>query len=1578
MTSFYDVLDGLRAVALDEHDKGMRFENLVRRFMMTEPAFVQRFERVIPFSEWPGREDSRDRGVDLIGIQRVTGELCAIQCKFYGENDYIDQATIASFFVELGKKDFSSGIIVTTSINWSKNAEQALEDQVKPVQRIGLDHFTQADIDWASFSPESETLQRLPGKKLRPHQEEALAKVTEGLKTHDRGKLIMACGTGKTFTSLKTAESMLPNGGRVLFLVPSISLLSQTLREWTAECEQELRSFAVCSDTKIGKNKGENDDISSFDLAYPATTNAAKLVENVRRLTKDFAGLVVIFSTYQSLEVIHNAQSQGLSEFDLIICDEAHRTTGVTLADDEESAFVRVHDSNYILGSKRLYMTATPRVYGEAVKAKADQAEALLASMDDERLYGPEFHRLMFGEAVAQGLLSDYRVVTLSVSEEYVADKLADNQLNMLDLPLDDVARIIGCYNGLAKNADDIEHFIADPAPMKRAVAFAASIAQSKSFTKSAAEVVNDLLLTNDDDESVRLEVHHVDGTQNVLKRNSELEWLKSPGAPNTVRVLSNARCLSEGVDVPALDAVLFLSPRNSVVDVVQSVGRVMRRSEGKQYGYIIIPVAIPNFEDPVAALNDNKRYKTVWQVLQALRSHDERFAAMVNKIELNKALGGVAAFGGVGGKGDEDETVKDENAGIQKAFNLGELPQWGDAILAKLVSKVGQRNYWENWAGDVADIVQRFQSRIKSLVERGSEEQRSEFTRFVKGLQSVINPGVTEEAAIEMLAQHMVTKPVFDALFESYLFSDSNPVSQVMESMLVTLEGVNFDRETDNLQKFYGSVRTRVEGIDNSAGRQQVIKELYDKFFRGAFSVTADKLGIVYTPVEIVDFMIHAVEKVLQRSLGASLGDRGVHILDPFTGTGTFMSRLLESGIIPPEVREHKFRYEMHANEIVLLAYYIAAVNIEETFHGGHSNSYVAFDGLVLTDTFQMTESGWRNQLAGGAFIGNSDRAELQLSEPIQVIISNPPYSVGQTREGDGDSNERYPDLDKRVSESYKARSSTTMTKALDDSYIRAFRWATDRVGDQGVICFVSGGGWLSGNAMDGMRRSLADEFAEIYVLDLRGNARTQGEKRRAEGGGVFGDGSQTPITVTLLVKKRGHTGPAKIFYHDIGSYLSREQKLAKVVEMISNEPHWSEIVPNEFADWINQRRNDFHELAPLVDADNKGRESEAIFTLFSSGVTTNRDAWAYSFSPLTLKESMETAIQTYEEVRNMTASGGNPKLVPQDETRIKWDQGVRTRLAKNLPASLDMSAFRSAMYRPFVKQFMYFDPMWNWSRYKLPSVFPAGQATPRVIVVSGVGSSSDFSCLITTSVPNKHLLDTDQVLPEFWFKESKNQTGLFAGQDEGLTRKEGISSWAVSRISAIVGRPVAREEIFNYVYGILHSQQFRQTYADNLVKERPRIPLPADGDSFRAFCEAGEALSNLHLNYEQVEPYPLTESCSRPDLDPAQLYRVKKMILPKGSTVKDSPDTIIYNEYITLSGIPEEAWDYVLSGKAALYWILDRYRVTRDKDSGITNDPNEFSEDPRYILDLVKRIVTVSVETLKIVRELPELTFD
>jgi predicted helicase len=660
LTTVHDVLGELRDAAWDERDKGDRFERLIASYLRTDPLYAQKYDEVWRWSDWPGREARPDTGIDLVARERETGELCAIQCKFYDASRTLEKGEIDSFFTASGKEDFSSRMIVSTTDRWSKNAEDALERQQIPVSRIRVQDLDESGVDWSQFSlAKPEQMERKARKSLFPHQELALQKVVSGLEVADRGKLIMACGTGKTFTSLRIAEHLVPRGGSVLFLVPSISLLSQALKEWAVDALVPLRTYAVCSDVRVGK-RTKSEDIGSYDLAFPATTHAVKLHEQMSA-KKDTDAITVVFSTYQSIQAISEAQRLGMAPFDLVICDEAHRTTGVTLADDDESAFVRVHDDTFLKARKRLYMTATPRIYDDASKGQAQEHDPVLCSMDDESIFGAELHRLGFGEAVGANLLTDYKVLVLAVDETYVS-KVFQNQLadRNHELQLDDAAKIVGCWNGLSKRGMSQETFAFDTAPMRRAVAFARSIKDSQRVARMFNQIVDDYTVASGSDSLLQCEVDHVDGTFNALQRNEKLDWLKAPTEGNLCRILSNARCLSEGVDVPALDAVMFLNPRNSVVDVVQSVGRVMRRSPGKEYGYVILPIGVPSDQTPEEALKDNQKYKVVWQVLQALRAHDDRFNAMINKIELNRAKDDQLQVIGVPGIDPESERFGD------------------------------------------------------------------------------------------------------------------------------------------------------------------------------------------------------------------------------------------------------------------------------------------------------------------------------------------------------------------------------------------------------------------------------------------------------------------------------------------------------------------------------------------------------------------------------------------------------------------------------------------------------------------------------------------------------------------------------------------------------------------------------------------------------------------------------------------------------------------------------------------------------------------------------------------------------
>ncbi|WP_109472766.1 DEAD/DEAH box helicase [Ornithinimicrobium cavernae] len=1589
--SIYEVLEQLRGSATSEVDKGSKLEQLMLSYLQTDPVFAEQFSDVWLWQDWPGRDGKHDTGIDLVAVDKITGSNVAIQCKFYAPSSTIGKQDIDSFLSASGKEGFTQRIIVSTTDRWNQHAEDALQGQQIPVRRIGLADLEASIVDWDEFSwAQPEVLPVTDKKKVRPHQAEAIDAVTQGLSTGDRGKLIMACGTGKTFTSLRLAEEMVGAGGSVLFLVPSISLLSQTLREWATEAQVPLAPIAVCSDRKATvRSKAVDEDISAVDLALPSTTNVAVLESRLTQALGESDSMTVVFSTYQSIDVIAQAQAQGeLDPFDLVICDEAHRTTGTTLAGADESAFVKVHDNTYIRASKRLYMTATPRIYDDPSKAKAGEANAVLASMDNEDLYGPELHRLGFGEAVSQDLLTDYKVLVLAVDEKSVSRTF---QMQLADdgneLRLDDAAKIVGCWNGLAKRGAVEHSFETDPSPMRRAVAFSGTIKDSKHIEAMFGQTVAQYAAAHDledttGDPVLTCEIQHVDGTFNALERNTRLDWLRAEVPDGTCRILTNARCLSEGVDVPALDAVMFLSPRKSVVDIVQSVGRVMRKAPGKKYGYIILPIGIPAGMTPEQALKDNKRYAAVWEVLQALRAHDERFNAMVNRIELvDKRDDKVNVIGVPGGSdGDQDGT----SSGTQGSLDLTWLGEWREAIYAKIVAKVGSRRYWEDWAKDIADIANRHITRITALLDGGNPKVTTEFDTFLTGLRGILNEGITRDDAVEMLAQHLITRPVFEALFAGYDFAAHNPVSQTMDRMLAVLDEHHIDDENHSLAKFYDSVAMRAQGVDTAEGRQKLIVQLYDTFFSTAFKKTVDKLGIVYTPVEIVDFILRSADNVLHEHFGQGLTDEGVHILDGFTGTGTFIVRLLQLGLIEPHDLARKYASELHANEILLLAYYIAAINIEVTYQDllresaeSDSPGYEPFPGLVLTDTFQSYEDGDTDSL--DVFPATSQRIARQRGLPITVVIGNPPYSAGQDSNNEGNANESYPHLDAAIRATYAAASTAKNLNKLYDSYIRAIKWASLRIGDRGVIAYVTNGGWLDSNTADGMRKTLTEEFSDIHVYNLRGNQRTAGEESRKEGGKIFGGGSRATIAITILVKDPARTGPTTIHYTDIGDYLTREQKLAKVTdaETVTGLEPVTHITPNEHGDWLNQRAAEFANFPSI----------EHLFETPTAGLKTARDSWASSFSTAAVVRNMSRLIATFEGER---AADRTSRTATRDSALISWTRGLLSDLDRDRKRVFERQSIVLGSYRPFTKQHIYFSRPLNDMVYRVPAIYPSAACANLGFYTLGVGATADFSTLMSSAVPDVQMLGAGQNGRYFarWRYERPNDDGMLAldpGEDEiadGYRKIDNITDEALARFQTAYGAGVTKEDIFYYCYGLLHSPEYRETYAADLKKMLPRIPLVTEPT---AYLDAGRRLSELHLGYETVTPYPLDGlDVEGPAGDAAyDFFRVQKMGFaktrdPETKKLVADRSTIIYNSQIKLSGIPEQAHRYMLGSRSAIEWILDRYRVKVDKASGIVNDPNDWSRevgDPRYIVDLLARIVTVSLETMEIVDALPGL---
>ena len=1467
---------------------------------------------------------------------------------------------------------FTARIVVDTGHPWGPTAKKTVARLKPKCDVLYLNDLINQCFDWPDLTREEpEDLRYQPETfQLLPHQREAFDDVMDGFKEHDRGKLIMACGTGKTFTALRIAEAVADVGGRVLYLVPSISLFAQSMREWATQRAVPNRYIGICSDTRAGK---KDEDASLEELEIPVTTEPSR-ISKALRLAQGGA-MTVVFCTYHSLGLVEAAQEEGAPPFDLILCDEAHRTTGIERPEDgKTSPFVLVHDGERIRAAKRLYMTATPRLYTESAKEKAARHDVEVFSMDDEETYGPLFHRLLFSRAVEQDLLSDYKVVVLTMSEQHVDAALqAHLAADDSEINLTDAAKVVGCWRAL-QNPENKEKDKEPVSPLKRAIAFTNTIKSSKRLEAHWDVIVTqarDMLPEEEQADALQCETRHVDGQHNALDRKSRIDWLKGDSAEENgaCRILSNARCLSEGIDVPALDAVLFMSPRNSHVDIVQAVGRTMRKAEGKEYGYIILPIAVPAGVDPATALDRNEQFDVVWSVLRALRSHDDRLDAEINKIDLNKALPeGIIFFDGEG-NGNVEAT--------ELPFPPLDLPP--GAIFAKIVEKCGDRKYWETWAKDVADIFGRLVARIGSLLKSPENETlRVWFDDFHQELKVSINESITRASAVDMMAQHILTRPVFEALFEAYDFAAGNPVSRALDKLREDFGEFGLENEIQDMAPFYESVRMRARGLENSEARQRVLMELYENFFATAMKKDADRLGIVYTPPEVVDFILHSADHVLREEFGRSLSDEGVHVLDPFTGTGIFLVRLLQSALIRDADLLRKYREELHANELVLLAYYIAAIHVEEAFHGrtGDDNDYEPFGGIVLTDTFNLHTE--RTGFPKDWLPVNSARVERQQKLPIQVIVGNPPWSAGQRSSADDNPNVDYPEIEARVAATYAARSTATLKNSLYDTYKMAIRWASDRIGEQGVVAFVTNGSWIDGNVDSGVRACLKEEFSSIHVLNLRGNARTSGELRRTEGDNAFGQGSRAPVAITILVRNpnAAHEG-CRILYREIGDYLNREEKLEILREAgsIAGIDDWRTITPDEHNDWIGQRDEAFQRLYPVGSKEAKaGRTDNAIFRLFSNGYKTSRDAYIYNFSRDACAESGRAVVTDYmgalqELERGQHLDPDLDKIVERHSSNVRWDRELKNNLRRRKVVNYSPDNVWTTQYRPFVKQNCYVDYVLVNNKYRMDSIFSALDSENRAICVPGVGSTKPFSVLVVDTMPDLHFVAFGQCFPRYQYREPRDAQGDLPGLETRLERVDNITDTAQRAFRVRYNdNTITKDGIFDYVYGILHAPDYRVRFADDLAKELPRVPFAPD---FHGFAEAGRELAELHLGYETCAEYPLEIAFTGGGSPRPEHFRIGVRAMRYAD---DEKTVLVVNDHIQLGGIPAEAHEYQVNGRTPLEWFIDRYKVTQDKESGIVNDPNGWFADPQDLITAIRRIVHVSVETDRIIRALPE----
>ncbi|WQW77116.1 DEAD/DEAH box helicase [Helicobacter pylori] len=1586
--------------------KGSLFEKISKQFLQEHDS-ANEYESIKLWSDWELRGKERDRGIDIV-IQTASKEFIAVQCKFHQNS--ISLNDISTFLTQLqsgvGEVRFKKGIIISTS-HLSSNALNAIEQIRSTGMGIDIDEITEEDfiysqIDWEKFDP-TKTEDELPlcdKKRPRPHQTEAIEKTKKYFSDpkNARGKLIMACGTGKTYTSLKIMEALDPK--IMLFLAPSIALLSQTFREYAQEKSDPFYASIVCSDNKTGESKNEdNDDIKFSELPIKASTRLEDILSTYEKAQKENKRFI-IFSTYQSALRIKEAQEAGLNEIDLIICDEAHRTVGAmysTNERDDKNAFTLCHSDENIKAKKRLYMTATPKVYSESSKAKAKESDNVIYSMDDADTFGEEIYTLNFERAIALDLLTDYKVIILAVRKENLSGvtnsvnkkisqlKAEGTKLDKKLINNEFVCKIVGTHKGLAKQdlivLDDEnkeDHNLknkADTFVSQRAISFCKSIQTSKNIKDSFETIMEcyDEELKKKSFKNLKINIDHVDGTMNCKDRLDKLENLNQ-FEPNTCKVLSNARCLSEGVDVPALDSIVFFDGKSAVVDIIQAVGRVMRKAKHKKRGYIILPIALA--ESEIQNLNEavnNTNFKNIWKVIKALRSHDPSLVDEATFKEKIKIFGSDDRSN----PDDEEELQKDktEQSDPKQAqktlFDAILLQDLADAVYNVMPTKLGDRNYWENFAKKTGNIARTLNNRLKELFGKNPEI----FDNFLTSLRGNIHQSIKEEEALDMIISHIITKPIFDALFGDNI---QNPIAKALDKMVLKLSTLGLEGETKDLKNLYESVKTEATHAKSQKSQQELIKNLYNTFFKEAFRKQSEKLGIVYTPIEVVDFILRATNGILKKHFNTDFNDQSITIFDPFTGTGSFIARLLskENNLISDEALKEKFQKGLFAFDIVLLSYYIALINITQAAQNRDS-SLKNFKNIALTDSLDYLEE--KNDKGVFKFFEdlkeNQDIKDTLAGQNIRVIIGNPPYSAGAKSENDNNQNLSHPKLEKLVTEKYGKNSTAKVGATTRDTLIQSIRMASDLLKDKGVIGFVVNGSFIDSKSADGFRKCVTKEFSRLYVLNLRGNARTSGETFKKEGGKIFDSGSRATVAIIFFVKDKDAPNNT-IFYYEVDDYLKREAKLNLLAsfENLESVP-FKEIVPNDKGDWINQRNDEFEKLIPLK-RDPKLKIFNTIFDLNSNGVATNRDPWVYNFSPNALMQSVQNCIDAYNadlkrfnevfrEAFKQRTKGIksaelykqlNDKEITTDKTKIAWTRSLKKGFIKNenLQESHE-KRIRLSLYRPFLKQWLYFDKNLNEEQYQLPKIFP-DKSAHNVVINTGVGNGKDFSALVSDFISDYSLISPNQAYPLYYYDDLGNRYNAISGYALNLFRRHYQDD------------SIVEEEIFYYIYAILHHKGYLEKYKNSLAKEAPRIALSED---FKELSILGKELAKLHLNYESGEMHTSVKHNLLENAEVEGYYDVVQMKKDKKG------DRIQYNHHITITKIPQKAFDYVINGKSAIDWVIERYSITTDKDSLIENNPNHYAGG-KYIFELLCRVITLSVKSVDLIEKISEKRFE
>ena len=1662
------LVDEIAETSRDTTEQGTRFENLMLQVLPDVDLAELTGHEVAPDSwrrwhDWPKRrqygEALQDTGVDLVG--RLVGETdryIIVQCKCHTGASKADKLRLSNFLSFLGKDWCAAGLWIDTAETPLTANEQT---RFANTEAVVVDREMLAT--WPAPEQPAPSIER---KALRAHQIEAL---DDAAAKNYHGRIIMACGTGKTLVGIHGAERTADADRPVIVCVPSIALLHQTVRAWRDELGRAMLPISVCSADDTAKGRPERAD---WNVISRSTTSPAEIARRTAAALKG-GRMPVIFTTYHSLERVANAQNSNhgghgpVPTASLLIADEAHRTAGVTTAATTfEKGFRRIHErrpGHAVETERKLFMTATPRVWSDKENSTKLEQQ-LVYSMDDESLYGPLLHTLSYTKAVDLGLVADTKLLILAYDPDSVArdaglQKLMDGNRKDGGIAIDDLTKIIGIWRA-SQGVDDPPPGEERIPPLSKMLLFTNKIKRSKAVTDVFAKLGEALGNGHDIDKAIldiergRVHTEHVDGTTAPTVRNTALENLAA-GAPGNARILTNVKVLGEGVDVPELEGVVFYDPRTSTTDMVQAIGRVSRKPPGApKTAYVVVALVLKLSENRDTALRNSPDWKTLYQTVATLRSIDEAFVSQIECAVVEAQVSNKRKRRGRGGGGGPDDEPP-LTGGIEGIRIRGANPDLTTAIRRQIgpavVKTCGSKLYWDSWGRSIAESYRAVKTRLKGLYET-SEKTRQAVDWATDTFRRAIHSGIDTPQTIRMLAQHQISDRVFRALFgDRYIEAGRTPAARALQAATEALNGTGLGNETKALEDLYGKIEARVEYIETDDARQHLLRDLYDTFFRHAFDdrkadataddseITAADRGIAYTPLELVDWLLDEADRTLreiapkgseERRMG--LAAPKVSVVDGFSGTGTFIARLIgtrdrgKSHWLPDDVVRRKWAAnEFHANEIELLPHMIGVANIENEYQY-RTGAPASFTGGVLTDTFEETSrrdllSQQEDDAPNGGAVENHQRRYAQQTDIIEVFVGNPPWNVFQGKGGNREN------IVARVTDTYATESKQTLKQSNYNDYKLAIRWATDRIKKDtgyGVIAVVTDGGWIEAIASDGFRKCLVDDATSIRIVNLKGNANTGGAEWKRQGDKIFGQASKSPTALVVIAIGLNAKNAAKIRYAEVGDGWSRAAKLEWLSELTRNSPDWIDITPNAKSEWLNQSQEEWPRYIGVADPkDRYSKEPETIFRNPTAGQKTHNDELLYAETREKLRTNLGPCIKYLDKVAASVRATGRKNLSEKeiheiaralgpDPANFKWHTELTKLAQRKTQPRLRDADLRTVDFRPFWSRETWHVADWIPRRLGQPKVYPTRTDDPA----------------LNARLPDlwKALNTPEAITPRGLDRQALETIRKIGGNADGLRRNlminvEGPSAsgsssvWATRRTADLHltsaaqnfarywydgkkpshdnvtahGRDTFRstyqvlrsepdEElgwwIMMYVYGVLSDPRYQSRYRNELRRTMPRLPLLPE---FERLTAIGSRLLILHACWAEHRPPQVVGIA---DHDGAAMLdasfreggaRVRKIKWAD----KTRRDLISLTPDVTLAGVTSDTHLHRMAG----YSTLERFvqNIAPMMIKAYDRDSPEENTIERWH-DRINRIVWILNETARLLRLLPNVDYD